>query len=81
MANGLEVAESPIDLSNLSSLKQQTDIALSIWGSIDILINNIGHTLNVKDPFCSIEDWKKVMNLNFFTSVMQFCLNICSVLL
>ena len=39
------------------------------FGKIDILINNIGHTLNKKDPFCKIEDWKSVMNLNFFTSV------------
>ncbi len=39
------------------------------FGKIDILINNIGHTLNKKDPFCKIEDWKSVMNLNFFTAV------------
>ena len=39
------------------------------FGTIDILINNIGHTLNKKDPFSKIKDWEKVMNLNFFTSV------------
>ena len=38
-------------------------------GGIDILINNIGHTLDIKHPFCPINDWKKVMNLNFFTSL------------
>ena len=36
MANGLEVVESPIDLSNLSSLKHQTEMALSILSLIHI---------------------------------------------
>jgi len=36
---------------------------------VDILINNIGHTLKVKDPFANVEDYEKVMKLNFFTSV------------
>ena len=40
VADGFEAVEAPIDLSNLSSLKTQTETALSIWGSIDILINN-----------------------------------------
>ena len=33
------------------------------------MINNIGHTLEKKDPFCKIQDWEAVMKLNFFTSV------------
>lgn len=37
--------------------------------SIDILINNAGHNLNVTDPYCSIEDWNRVLNLNFYTAV------------
>tara|TARA_Y200000002_G_scaffold373484_1_gene372672 strand:- start:779 stop:1573 length:795 start_codon:yes stop_codon:yes gene_type:complete len=36
---------------------------------IDILVNNAGHTLNVTDPFCSIEDWQKVFRLNFEVAV------------
>ena len=36
---------------------------------VDILINNAGHTLNIKDPFSNIKDWKRVMDLNFFTAV------------
>lgn len=31
----------------------------------DILINNAGHTLNVTDPYCSVEDWRRVFALNF----------------
>ena len=37
--------------------------------NVDILVNNIGHTLNIKDPFAKIDNWKKVMDLNFFTTV------------
>lgn len=32
---------------------------------IDILINNAGHTMNVTDPYCSIQDWRDVFRLNF----------------
>jgi NAD(P)-dependent dehydrogenase (short-subunit alcohol dehydrogenase family) len=33
--------------------------------AFDILINNAGHTLDVTDPHCSIEDWRRVFALNF----------------
>lgn len=36
---------------------------------IDIIINNVGHTLDIKDPFTDIKNWKKIMDLNFFTAV------------
>ncbi len=32
---------------------------------IDILVNNAGHNLNITNPYCEIEDWRKIMNLNF----------------
>jgi NAD(P)-dependent dehydrogenase (short-subunit alcohol dehydrogenase family) len=39
---------------------------------IDILINNAGHNFNINNPYCSIEDWRKVMGLNFEIPV-QIC--------
>lgn len=33
--------------------------------AVDILVNNAGSTLGIKDPHCSIEDYRKVMRLNF----------------
>ena len=33
--------------------------------NVEILVNNAGHTLNVTDPHCSIDDWKRVFSLNF----------------
>lgn len=32
--------------------------------SVDILVNNIGDTLGILDPFCSLEDWRKIYRLN-----------------
>ena len=37
--------------------------------SIDILVNNAGHTLDVTDQYCSIEDWHRIMGLNFYVPV------------
>ena len=32
---------------------------------VDILINNAGDTLNIKDPWCSLSDWRRIFRLNF----------------
>jgi 3-oxoacyl-[acyl-carrier protein] reductase len=58
-----------IDLSKKGNVKKLHGRIKKDFGGIDILINNIGHTLNKKNSFCKIEDWEKVMRLNFFTSV------------
>jgi len=39
---------------------------------IDILVNNAGHTCDITDPYCDIDDWMKVIGLNFLTPV-QIC--------
>ncbi len=39
------------------------------FGTIDIVIHNLGGTINIKDPFCSIGDWRKVYRLNFEVAV------------
>lgn len=31
----------------------------------DIVVHNIGGTLDIKDPFCSIEDWRRIYRCNF----------------
>jgi 3-oxoacyl-[acyl-carrier protein] reductase len=38
----------------------------------DILVNNAGHNLEITDPYCDISDWRRIMALNFETSV-RFC--------
>ena len=39
------------------------------YKKVDILVNNIGHTLNIKNPFAPIDEWKKILGLNFLTAV------------
>jgi 3-oxoacyl-[acyl-carrier protein] reductase len=32
--------------------------------NIEIIVNNIGDTLGILDPFCSIDDWRRIYRLN-----------------
>ncbi len=53
------------DVSNEFQFQQLIDFISTEGYEIDILVNNAGHTLDIKDPYCSIEDWRTVMHLNF----------------
>lgn len=49
-----------------------TQIAEEIFAegrNIDMLIHNLGGTLAVRDPFCSVEEWRKVWRLNLEIAV------------
>ena len=37
--------------------------------SPDIIVNNVGDTLNVLDPYCKISDWIKLFNLILGTAI------------
>ena len=39
------------------------------FGPIDIVVHNMGGTLNVSDPYCPIEDWRRVYRFNFEVAV------------
>jgi NAD(P)-dependent dehydrogenase (short-subunit alcohol dehydrogenase family) len=39
------------------------------FGPIDIVVHNMGGTLNISDPYCSIEDWRRVYRFNFEVTV------------
>jgi len=36
---------------------------------IDIIVHNLGGTLNINDPFCSVEDWRRIYRFNFEVAV------------
>jgi len=36
---------------------------------VDIVVHNLGGTLAIKDPFCSLEDWRRVYRFNFELAV------------
>lgn len=39
------------------------------FGKIDIAVHNMGGTLEISDPFCTIEDWRRVYRFNFEVAV------------
>lgn len=53
------------DLTGADSLSTLAAELAARFRPIEILVNNAGHTLNVTDPHCSLDDWRAVMRLNF----------------
>ncbi len=60
IALDLEKEESPTVL--LKKLKKG-------FGLPDIVVHNLGGTLDIKDPFCSVKDWRRVYRVNFEAAV------------
>jgi 3-oxoacyl-[acyl-carrier protein] reductase len=40
------------------------NLKMAGFGPIDIIIHNLGGTLDIRDPFCSMDDWQRVWRLN-----------------
>jgi len=57
------------DLTKEDSPQNVIDELKTNWGTPDILINNLGSTLNITDPYCSLSDWKRVYRINFEVAV------------
>jgi len=39
------------------------------FGAVDILVNNLGGDLNIKDPYCPLNDWRKLWRLNMEVTI------------
>ena len=39
------------------------------FGPPDIVVNNVGDTLKIMDPYCSLSDWRKVYRLNLEVAI------------
>lgn len=53
-------------VSDISLENEPTNIfnrLIDHYGDIDIVINNVGDTLDILDPYCSLEDWNKLFRL------------------
>lgn len=57
------------DISEEGGPQQLWDEINDRFGAIDIVINNVGSTMHVTDPYCPISDWRKVFRLNFEVAV------------
>lgn len=62
-----------IDLMKEESIKNVLDKFYSHYNKYpEILINNVGSTLNIKNPLCSLNDWRKVWRINV-EIMIDFC--------
>lgn len=57
------------DLAREGSLEKAVKIIERNFGHPDILVNNVGGTMDITDPFCTIADWRKVWRINMEVAV------------
>lgn len=57
------------DLTIEGMPKKIFDELVKRFGNPDILVNNLGGTLDIKDPFCSINDWRKLYRFNLEVAI------------
>lgn len=58
-----------LDLVQENSPAELVNIMKKDFGEISILVHNVGGTLDIKDPFCSVHDWRRIYRLNFEIAV------------
>ncbi|MBC7743441.1 MAG: SDR family oxidoreductase [Bdellovibrionaceae bacterium] len=58
-----------LDLSATDGPKKLVDNMLKDFGAPDIIVHNMGGTMDVNDPFCSIEDWRKIYRFNLEVAI------------
>jgi short-subunit dehydrogenase len=74
-AAGVEAKTYPIDLAEISTVKDKITAIATEFGSVDILVNNagMGYTNPLRET--SLADWQRVIDLNL-TSVFQCVLGV-----
>lgn len=53
-------------ISNISDIGAPTQVVATVlqnYGPIDIVVNNVGDTLGIVDPLCSLDDWAQLFRL------------------
>ena len=58
-----------LDLAKEGAPKKLIKILNKDFGKLSILVNNLGGALDIKDPFCSVRDWRRVYRINFEVTV------------
>lgn len=54
----------PMDLTEEGAPDSLVDRLEADFGLPDIVVHNLGGTLDIRDPFCTIEDWRKIWRIN-----------------
>jgi 2-deoxy-D-gluconate 3-dehydrogenase len=61
-AAGRQALTLPLDVTQMSSIKEMVDRVLSAWGQIDILVNNAGINIRKLAVDVQEEDWDRVLD-------------------
>lgn len=59
----------PLDLAKTGAPEKLEKELGKGFGSPDIIVNNLGGTLEISDPFCPISDWRKIWRINMEVAV------------
>ena len=60
----------PLDLEAEGSPHMlMTMLGEADFGPVDIAVHNLGGTLEIRDAFCSLDDWRRVFRINFEVAV------------
>ncbi len=57
------------DLTAEDGPKNVFDRVIKEFGAPDVLVNNLGDTLELRDPFIPITDWRKIIRLNLEVAI------------
>jgi NAD(P)-dependent dehydrogenase (short-subunit alcohol dehydrogenase family) len=58
-----------LDLTREEGPSELFKTLIEKFGEPSIVVHNLGGTLDIKDPFCSIADWRRVYRCNFEVAV------------
>lgn len=57
------------DLSKTGAPKKLMTRLAKAFGPPDIVVNNLGDTLDIRDPYCSLSDWRAVWRINLEVAI------------
>jgi NAD(P)-dependent dehydrogenase (short-subunit alcohol dehydrogenase family) len=57
------------DLTSEDGPKKAIEKISNEFGELEIVINNLGGTLDLRDPYCSVSDWRKLWRLNLEVAI------------
>lgn len=58
-----------LDLETEGSADKLFELVTRHLGRIDVLVNNLGSTLDITDPYCPISDWRRVIRVNLEVAI------------
>ena len=61
---GAETLAVPVDVTDEATVEAMVEAAVDAFGGVDVLVNNAGITVNVPAEEMSLDDWRRVVEVN-----------------